>query len=355
MVFTRVKPVGLARHLLRRETIHRVLIIGTGGIGQRHLLGYSQTNRAKLSIVEPDSAKRDEAKKIFNIVQDFTNIDDTDLAEYDLAVICAPAHTHVTLMQACAAAGLAFMVEKPLAVTLEDVKETLALVKAKNLVARVGYIRRIADELVALRDQIANGKIGDLRLIYINSSQDFPKYRPDYQTTYYAHPEMGGGAILDGASHSFDMLIWIVGKPVEVSCMYDQLALKGTQTEDTCLINIRFENGIMANITLNQFQKPNTSRQEFIGTKGNLILEHTTLSFRDSDAPDPVEEHDYMDGLVPMEAHQARFTMQANAMLDAIEGKPCYLATLEDAHLNLRLALAAKRSWDERIIVKLEP
>ena len=50
-----------------------------------------------------------------------------------------------------------------------------------------------------------------------------------------------------------------------------------------------------------------------------------------------------------MAAHQARFAMQANYMLDALEGAPCHLATLdEDAELNLRLALAAKQSWDER-------
>lgn len=332
-----------------------MLIIGTGGIGKRHLKGYSQTGRAVLSIVEPDQGKRANAVRAFDIVHDYVDIADVDLSKYDLAVICSPANTHVPLMQVCAAANLAFMVEKPLAVTLDSIKETLALVRAKNLVARVGYIRRISDELLSLRDQIKSGKIGDLRLVYINGSQDFPKYRPDYQTTYYSRPEMGGGAILDGASHSFDMLIWIVGKPAEVSCMYDRLALKGTQTEDTCLINIRFESGIMANITLNQFQKPNTSRQEFIGTKGNLMLEHSTLSFMDCDAPEPTESKDYMEGLVPIEAHQARFAMQANAMLDAIEGKLCHLATLEDAHLNLRLALAAKRSWEKRIIVKLEP
>jgi predicted dehydrogenase len=258
-------------------------------------------------------------------------------------------------MAACAAANLPFMVEKPLAVTLEGIEETLGQVRAKNLVARVGYIRRIANEVLALRDQIKAGKIGQLRLVYMNGSQEFPKYRPDYRTTYYANPEMGGGAILDAASHLFDLLIWIAGPPEEVSCMYDTMVLQGTRTEDTCLIHIRFKSGVMAAITINQFQKPNTSRLEFIGTKANLLLEHTTLSLFDNDAPQPAEAHDHMDALDPMAAHQARFAMQASAMLDAIEKKPCHLATLDEAHLNLRLALAAKKSWDTRKIVKLEP
>src|SRR5690606_38798702 len=102
-------------------------------------------------------------------------------------------------------------------------------VKQSGVLARVGYIRRIAPELLAVREGIANGKIGDLRLAYVNSGQEFPKYRPDFQRTYYARPEMGGGAILDAASHTFDMLIWLMGRPVAVGAMHDRLVLQGTE------------------------------------------------------------------------------------------------------------------------------
>lgn len=330
------------------------MIIGAGGIGLRHLKGYTQTGRATLSVVEPDAVKRAEIARQFALANSYADLDMVALGAYDMAVICAPAHMHVPLMNACVAAGLPFMVEKPLAVTLNGVRETLDQVKTKNLLARVGFTRRVANELQQLRTEIQAGKIGELKLIYMNSSQEFPKYRPDFQSTYYARPEMGGGAILDAASHLFDMLIWIAGRPKQVSCMYDRLVLQGTQTEDTCLINIRFESGAMANVTINQFQKPNTNQQEFIGTAGNLMLDHSKLNFRNSDAAHPAESRDFMEGLDPMEAHQARFAMQANYMLDALEGSQCHLATLDEAYLNLRLALAAKQSWDERRIIELD-
>jgi predicted dehydrogenase len=106
-------------------------------------------------------------------------------------------------------------------------------------------------------------------------------------------------------------------------------------------------------VTINQFQKPNVSTFEFIGTAGNLMIEHSALKFADDDSGNWKEQHNYMDGLVPTEAHQARFTLQANAMLDALDGKPCWLATLEEARDNLRVALAAKQSWLEKRIVRL--
>lgn len=331
-----------------------VLIIGAGGIGRRHIIGYRQTGRARLTILEPDSAKRDAIVSEFAPEAACADLSEADPAAHDLAVICAPANHHVPLMRACAEAGLPFLVEKPLAVTVDGVDEVIAEVERANLLARVGYIRRIAPEIINLRKQIDEGKIGTLKLAYLNSSQEFPKYRPDFQRSYYARPEMGGGAILDAASHSFDMLISIMGRPVTVGAMYDRLALEGTETEDTCLVSIRFESGAMANLTINQFQKRNVANAEFIGTKGNLKLDHARLSFADDDSGHWSESRDFMEGMVPMEAHQARFTLQAEAMLDALDGLADPLATLQDARVNLGLALAAKRSWIERRFIELE-
>ncbi|MEM7445926.1 MAG: Gfo/Idh/MocA family oxidoreductase [Pseudomonadota bacterium] len=333
--------------------MHKVIVIGTGGIGKRHLRGLVETGRVKLTLVEPDDGRRKEAEALFEHDGSHATLKEAGLASHDLAIICTPAHLHIALMSDCAAAGVPFLVEKPLAVSMDGVDEAIESVRRAGILARIGYIRRIAPEVQALRQQIDTGKIGEIKLAYVNSSQEFPKYRPDYRTTYYSRPEMGGGAILDAASHSFDMLIWLMGQPVTVGAMYDHLVLEGSQTEDTCLVTIRFESGAMAHAAINQFQKRNVASIEFIGTRGNLELDHSTLNFADDDSGDWSESRDFMNGLVPTEAHQARFTMQANAMLDAIEGKPDILATLDDARTNLMVALAAKRSWQERRFIDL--
>ncbi|MBD3624952.1 MAG: Gfo/Idh/MocA family oxidoreductase [Rhodobacteraceae bacterium] len=333
---------------------YKVVAIGTGGIGRRHIRGYLETGRATLTLIEPDEDRRQAAAAEFKPEAAASDIAGIDLSDQDLAVICTPAHLHVQMMRECLAAGLPFLVEKPLAVTLDGVDEAIAEAKDRNVLARVGYIRRIAPEVLALKKEIASGKIGPIKLAYLNASQDFPRYRPDYRQTYYSRPDMGGGAILDAASHSFDLLIMLMGRPVTVGAMYDRMALEGSQTEDTCLVTIRFESGAMANLTINQFQKRNVSTAEFIGPKGNLHLDHATLSFAEDDSGHWATSRNYMEGMLPMDAHQARFTMQANAMLDALDGKPDPLATLSEARLNLLLALAAKRSWTERRFINID-
>jgi predicted dehydrogenase len=333
--------------------MHKVLIIGAGGIGRRHLKAYASTNRAILSIVEPDQDKCESVNKDFDICETYNELSIVDLSKYNLAIICAPANYHVEPMKICLENNLPFMVEKPLSVNMDGIDEVINLLEKNKLFARVGYTRRNSFEAKAVRAKILKGKIGILKLIYINGSQEFPKYRPDFQQTYYAKPEMGGGAILDASSHMIDQLIWIVGKPTEVCCMFDRLVLEGTNTEDTALISIRFANGVMANITINQFQKPNTSSYEFIGTKGNLLLNHSSLNFFDDDSGDCKESKNYMEGLVPMEVHQNNFALQANSMLDGLEGKHCELTTLQEARYNLKVALAAKQSWTEKKIISI--
>jgi hypothetical protein len=78
----------------------------------------------------------------------------------------------------------------------------------------------------------------------------------------------------------------------------------------------------------------------------------STLKFAGDDSG-KWEGKDYMEGLKPMEAHEARFALQAGLMLDTIDGKPCHMTTLEDARDNLRVALAAKQSDREKRIIRL--
>lgn len=330
----------------------KVLVVGAGGIAQRHIRGFLKTGRVVLGIVEPHEGRRDATIQQHGIGQAYARIEDVDLAAWRAAVICAPANFHVPLASACARAGLPFLLEKPLAVTMDGVDALLDTVAVRKLPARVAYVRRASPETIELAARIRAGAIGDVRLAYVNVSQEFPKYRPDFQRTYYAHPEMGGGAILDAASHIIDLVQWIMGEVSEVAAMYDRLALPGVAVEDTCLISLRFRSGAMVQININQFQKPNTGWIEFVGTRGNLAIDGTVLKAGMDDSG-TWGVTDYRDGLSPGDYHEARFRRQADMFLDLLDGKDCHLTTLQEARDNLRVALAAKESYAARRIIQV--
>lgn len=330
----------------------KILIIGSGGIAQRHLRGFLKTEQAELAVVEPDRTKRELAAATYPLIDTWADIKDAPLSAFDGAVITAPAHVHVPLAMTCAKAGLPVLLEKPLSVTWDGVDELLSA--TRDLVCRVGYIRRSGPEMQYLHQASQAGTIGTPKLLYVNTSQEFPKYRPDYRDTYYARPEMGGGAILDAASHSIDVAIWLLGEPVEVSCLYDHLVLPDVEVEDTCLLSIRFASGAMAQININQFQKPNISTFDLIGTTGNLTYNGANSSITHfTDDSGQGERRTFLDGMSLMEAHEARFKLQAEQFMGAIDGQPCGLATVADAALNLKVALAAKQADREKRVIQL--
>jgi len=331
-----------------------VLVIGTGGIGKRHVRAFLKTGRARLCVVEPDEQKRAGVCRDYDVEEDYADISEVDLSAFDAGVICAPAHVHVPLAQALADAGVHFLMEKPLAVTMDGVARLIETVNARKLVGRVGYVRRASEETIRFREEIVQGRIGEPLMCYINISQDFAKYRPDYQRIYYAKKATGGGAILDGVSHMIDLLLWIMGDISEVVAMYDRLALKNVECEDSALVSLRFSCGAMAQINMNQFQKPNIYTVEMIGTKGNLVMDAVESQVRFAgDDSGKWEVEDFARGLSAGELHEGRFRRQADMFMDIIEGKPGHLTTLEEARYNLRIVLAARESYEAKRIVPI--
>lgn len=330
-----------------------VILVGAGGIGKRHIRALLATGRARVTIVEPFAERRAAVQREYAIERAVADLAEIDLAAADLAVICAPAHLHIPLAQRCADAGVSFLLEKPLSTTLDGVDRLIRTVADRRLVARVAFVRRPSPEVIALRDRIRAGEIGDVRLCYLNASQDFRKYRPDYRETYYAREASGGGAILDCASHFIDLLLWFFGAPAAVAAMADRLVFTGVECEDTCLITVRFRNGALAQLNVNQFQKPNTATIEMIGSEGNLMMRDDALHSAKDDSGRWLTT-EFRAGLTGGEFHQERFRRQADFMLDALAGRPDPLTTLPEALLNLRVALAAKESARTNTVIQLQ-
>jgi len=333
----------------------RVLIIGVGGIGKRHLRGFLKTGRARVSLCEIDRAKLEDAAATYDVEETYSDLETVPLEKFDLAVIAAPAHVHVPIGQRLADANVPFLTEKPLSVTLDGADKLIETVRSKGLPVRVGYVRRSQKWLQRLKADLDAGRIGKVRMAYLNASQEFPKYRPDYQTTYYAKRAMGGGAILDCASHFVDLVLWTMGSVREVSAMYDRLVLENVECEDAALMNFRMTSGALVNITISQFQKPLAATAEFIGTEGNLRLvdSEARLEMATDDSGHWESKRFVDDSMSPMEVHESNFMRQANDFMDVVDGKVGCMCTLEEARDNLRVCLAAKESYRTHRIIRL--
>lgn len=331
---------------------HRVLVVGVGSIGERHVRCFQATGRAEVSIVEVNAALGGQVSQRYGVPL-FSSMA-TALADGPTAaVVATPAPLHVAQATSLVESGLCVLIEKPLSISLTGVDTLLALVTKRPVVAAVAYVYRVFPVLVAMRQALKSGRFGAPGELVAVSGQHFPTYRPAYRDIYYANRQTGGGAVQDALTHLVNLGEWLVG-PIE-SLVADaaHLVLPGVDVEDTVHVLAR-HGGVMASYSLNQHQAPNESTITVVCDRGTVRCElHNNRWLWMERAGDPWHEEPFG----PSERDTA-FISQAHAFLDAVEGlapPPCPLADgIQTLNVNLAiLASLEQRAW--RVVRQVRP
>ena len=330
----------------------KILIVGGGGIGERHLRCFLATEKVEVSLCETNQRRANQLKEKYRIKSIFSDFNKVFLKDFDAVLIATPAPFHIPMATKCAKEGVPFLLEKPLSLNLRGVECLKEIIQKKKLVAGVAYVRRSFPSFKKLKELILKGSIGKIKMGRFNISQEYPKYRPDYQKIYYAKEKMGGGCILDAASHMINLAEWIFGKAEEVVSFYDRLELKGVECEDSSIILLRFKkNRALVEIFLNQFQKPNITEIEIIGTKGNLRYEidgevhRITFCDNDRNQWQEIERFSY--------SRDDFYILQAEEFLAALNSKTLLPTSIKEAESTLRICLSAKKSQRKNRILKI--
>jgi len=326
----------------------KVLIIGVGSIGLRHLRCFHQTGRADLAFCEIQPALRDQVAREYGFARSYADLEAALNAEHpDAAIIATPAHLHVPQAVRLAEAGVHLLIEKPLSTTLDRIDELRQLVREKNLVAAVAYVYRAIPVLAAMRTAIVEGRFGPPLQIIVVAGQHFPTYRPAYREIYYRDRATGGGAIQDALTHLFNAGEWLVGPIERLVVDAAHLALEGVEVEDTVHAITR-HGGVLGFYSLNQHQAPNEITITVVCRQGTARFEGHLTRWRWMTKPEEpwCEEH------MPYDRDEL-FIRQANAFLDAIEGFAPPLCSLEEGLQTLRVNLAALRSTEQKTWVQV--
>lgn len=190
--------------------INRILIVGLGSIGKRHLrLARELLPNADIRVLrhqECDSIP-EHANGCFSVLEQAI-----DFAP-QLAVIASPATFHLSAAQPLAQAGVHLLIEKPLSASLDGVPQLLEICREQGTVLLTGYNLRFLPSLQRFRDLLNVNVIGRVLSVRCEIGQYLPSWRPDtdYRQGVSARQELGGGALLE-ISHELDYLRWIFGE-----------------------------------------------------------------------------------------------------------------------------------------------
>lgn len=218
--------------------IKRVLVVGLGSIGQRHLrLARELLPHADIRVLrhqECDSTP-EYADGCFSRIEQAL-----DFAP-QIAVIASPATFHLDMARSLARAGVHLLVEKPLAASLDGIPLLLESCRAQGLVLLTGYNLRFLPSLQRFRRELKESRIGRVLSVRCEIGQYLPSWRPDadYRQGVSARRELGGGALLE-LSHELDYLRWIFGEVDWVKATLSRQSGLKIDVEDTAHLILGF-------------------------------------------------------------------------------------------------------------------
>jgi myo-inositol 2-dehydrogenase / D-chiro-inositol 1-dehydrogenase len=266
----------------------------------------------------------------------------------DAVLICSSTNTHAGLVVAAARAGKHIFCEKPIDHSLEKIDLALEAVEKAGVKLQVGFNRRFDANFERVRKAVVSGEIGKPHLLHIISRDPAPPP--------ISYVKVSGGMFLDMTIHDFDMARFLIGDEVEEiytagAVMVDpEIGRAGDL--DTALVVLRFRNGVIG--TIDNSRKAvygYDQRVEILGSSGaistgNCYPNQAVISTATSVRRDlPLNFF--------MDRYTESFVNELRAFVEAVlEDKPTPVTGI-DGRIPVVMALAARRSYDERRPVKL--
>jgi predicted dehydrogenase len=211
--------------------------IGCGGIAQGHLRALHQNPSA--SVVAVCDVNRQAAERaaerfdaeVYTVYQAML-----DHADLDAVYLCVPPFAHGELDLAVIERGLPFFVQKPVALDLPTARQIAAAVKARGLITCVGYQLRYGGSTDAAREAIAGHTVGLANGCYWCGSGRSSGH-------WLVQRAKSGGQVVEQATHTLDMLRYLVGEVRTVFALQAQRVLHDIDCPDVNALALRFENG----------------------------------------------------------------------------------------------------------------
>jgi myo-inositol 2-dehydrogenase / D-chiro-inositol 1-dehydrogenase len=223
----------------------RFAVLGVGRIGSIHARNIRQCPGAALISVSDVNAQAAEAIAAELGAKAVALDDAIGAPGIDAVVICTPTDTHADLIDRASAAGKAVFCEKPIDLSAERIRRSLAGVSERRTPLMIGFNRRFDPSFAALQARVEAGEIGDVEMVTILSRDPSPP-----PLDYIAR---SGGLFRDMMIHDLDMARFLLGEePVSVYAAASALvdpAIGAAGDVDTAVCVLKTASGKIAQIS----------------------------------------------------------------------------------------------------------
>lgn len=254
-------------------------IVGCGHIAKKHVAAISATDGAELVAVCDTDPKRlvPYAK---DGVRGYT--DSEQLLEdnaVDVVSVCTPSGLHAELAIRAAEAGKHVLVEKPIAMNLDEADRMIDAAEKNGVLLSVVHPNRFRPAVTELRRRMEEGSFGTIG--HANATVRWNRNQAYYdQAPWRGTRAMDGGVLMNQAIHNLDLLLWLMGDVEEVAS-YQATRIRRIEAEDTSVSVLRFKSGALGVIEAAVTVYPRNLEESLsiFGEKGTAVIGGPTANW----------------------------------------------------------------------------
>jgi len=246
----------------------KICVVGAGQWGKNHITTLFSLG-ALGGIVESNKKVLDKYLKLYPNVKHFASLEDALLDKtIDGFTIATPAETHFQIAQRLLQAGKHVLVEKPLALTVEDAEKLGQLSKKNNTTLMVGHVLLFHPAIIEIKNMIKNKKIGKLQYLYSNRL-NLGQVRTEENVFWSLAP------------HDIAIFQYFIDDyPIQIDSMGSSFLQEGIQ--DLTMTHLKYKNEVEGHIFVSWLHPFKEHRLVVVGSEG-------MISFEDSKEEKPLK------------------------------------------------------------------
>ena len=239
----------------------RAAAIGVGSLGRHHARNYAEIARSgRIDFIgacdlDPVTANRVSNDNNCESFTDWRSLID----KADVVSIATPTETHTEIACAFLENGVHVLVEKPIAISLNDADQMIASARRSGAKLMVGQLERFNPAMVALRPHVTQ-----------------PLYFEIHRVSPFPNRSLDVDVVLDVMIHDLDAVQWLVGEDVKVAAIHAVGIPVISDKVDAANARIEFENGAVANITASRIGTEKIRKTRFYQTNAYVVLDYAT-------------------------------------------------------------------------------
>ncbi|MEO1530160.1 MAG: Gfo/Idh/MocA family oxidoreductase [Planctomycetota bacterium] len=238
----------------------RFAIIGCGGVAATHAKALSQLSDTSLAgciDIDPKKSLAFAGEWGCEVIDSFPM--NLRQLEIDVAIVCTPSGRHFESSAAVAEQGIHVLVEKPLETTVAKCDSLIKVCEEAGVMLGTVFPSRFRSSYRNMKEAIDNRKFGRIGMVHAN----VPWYRDN---KYFADVPWrgtldldGGGCLMNQGIHVVDLMTWMFGKPISVSCAKSRISHE-IEGEDSIAVLMRFPNETIGTLNVTTIANPGFPR-----------------------------------------------------------------------------------------------